>query len=330
MWLRNIQRRLASSASPTADLYFANACADLIQREPSARWASPTVFETDRAVIVFRHDAGAPLDDQERRQVIFVIDDAIFEGRRDRSLPLWYRTKLALLECEAARRILGRADVVVASSEAVRDALPGRLLRPGTRVEILGPHWSGNLAELSHFDRDDEIRIAYLGSKAHSRDAEFALSVLDPIKQFGPRVRFSIASNHSIPNEIRKSNQIELLNFTNWNSYRLNIYSKRFHICIYPLLDSKFNLARSYNKIIEHAVVGAASIYSSSWPESLRITHDRNGVIVNNRHRCWVNALGDLVSDLKKARSIAAGAADLADDINNPSRQRAFWEKVLR
>lgn len=330
MWLRSIQRHLASPASPTADLYFANACADLIQQDPSARWASATVFETDLAVIIFRHDAGAPLDDREHRRVIFVVDDAIFEGRRDRSLPLWYRTKLALLECEAARRILPRADVVVASSEAVRDTLPGRLLRPGTLVEIFGPHWPGNLAELSHFDRDDEIRVAYLGSKVHSRDAEFAFSVLDPIKRLDPRVRFSITSNHSIPNELWRSGQVELLNFTDWNNYKLNIYSRRFHICIYPLLDSKFNLARSYNKIIEHAVVGAASIYSSSWTESWRITHQRNGVLVSNRREDWVDALGSLISDLQKARSIAAGAAKLADNLNNPSRQRAFWEKVLR
>ena len=108
------------------------------------------------------------------------------------------------------------------------------------------------------------------------------------------------------------------------------MHSNRFHVCIYPLLDSGFNLARSYNKIIEHAVVGAASIYSSSWPESWRITHQENGVLARNLRRDWVDALGDLVSNLPKARSIAVGAAELADNLNTPDRQRAFWEKILQ
>ena len=40
----------------------------------------------------------------------------------------------------------------------------------------------------------------------------------------------------------------------------------RFHLCLYPMLPTPFNLARSCNKVMEHAMVGAASVFSASVP----------------------------------------------------------------
>ena len=47
-----------------------------------------------------------------------------------------------------------------------------------------------------------------------------------------------------------------------WWRYKRALPRLRFHLALYPLAPTAFNMARSANKLFEHAIVGAASLMS--------------------------------------------------------------------
>ena len=107
-----LSRVLSAPDSPTADLYFINACGDFLDIGGGAGVTrlAPTVFVSDSACLVMRHEMRAERLPGGRRLVYF-IDDAVDQGVGDASLPFLYRQKLRLVERASARRIGRRAAV---------------------------------------------------------------------------------------------------------------------------------------------------------------------------------------------------------------------------
>ncbi len=79
-----LSRLLSAPDSPTADLYFRNACGDFL--DGPIRQHGPTVFASDSACLVMRHALRAgplPL----RRRLIYMIDDDVGAGMEGGALP---------------------------------------------------------------------------------------------------------------------------------------------------------------------------------------------------------------------------------------------------
>lgn len=324
---RALGRWLAPPDSPTADLYFLNACGSMIGAGVERLGA--TVFASHAACLVMRHDlcAGAPLSRAGRR-LIYFIDDAVEEGARDRSLPYLYRQKLRLVECAAERRVGRRAAVVVVSSPALARRFAGR---PHTHV--LHPYWSEPFADLSHFDADGSrtpwIEIAYLGSAVHRADLEFLWPVIAPVLGAHPRVRFHLSERHRVPLALGGHPRIRFIPARSWSIYRAALRGRHFHVALYPLLDTPFNRARSVNKLIEHGLVGAAPLYSRSWPEARRAAAVGAGLLLENSAQDWRAAIEALLARPAEARQLAARASALARAMNRPDEQQRLWARLL-
>ena len=123
-----LSRVLSTPDSPTADLYFNNACGDFFDIGGGAGVTrlAPTVFASAGACLVMRHAMRAKRLPGGRR-LIYFIDDAVEQGVSDASLPFLYRQKLRLVERAAAR------------GEAARFNLPRPLKgRPGCDFSFSG------------------------------------------------------------------------------------------------------------------------------------------------------------------------------------------------
>lgn len=326
-WLR---RRIVSSSSASADLYFANACRGLIASLDDASWLAPTVFAGKEVLVVFRHDAGAVIDRHERRRIIYVLDDAVFSGCRDAALPRWYRRRLRFLECEAARRLLPRASHLVVSGEAVRRSLPDELLRPDLSVEMLRPYWSEPCADLDHHEDGGVARIAVLSSQVHARNRAFALDVIREVARQTDACRFCLPSDGALPRDLVSVGTVEPLAAGPWAEYRPRLVRQRFHLALYPTGKGAFDRARTVNKIIEHAIVGAAGIYSPGWAARAGIIDGESGVVCADDPPIWAEAIVRLLAVPGEMRRLAAGGQVLARSLNDPEPQRRFWASVLR
>lgn len=318
-------RVLSAPDSPTADLYFLNSCKGLLGQ--GVRQYGPTVFASETACLVMRHDRRAgPLP--RRRRLIYFVDDDVDAGLTDESLPFLYRQKLRLVEHVTARRLQRYAGVAVVGSPVL-----ARLFQPVMRTHLLRPFWSEPPASLGHFDAlasgEGWVEMAFLGSSVHRADLEFLLPVVGRLLALYPRLRFHLPERHSLPHGFDRHPRVRRIRGIGWTAYRREITTRQFHIALYPLLDTPFNRARSPNKLIEHALVGAAPLYSESWRESYRVARGQAGLCLPNDSRVWLETLRGLIDQPARLRALAVGAQATAARLNNAGVQRALWSDLL-
>ena len=320
-----VERVLSAPDSPTADLYFRNACSDFLRR--GVQQLAPTVFANDTTCLVMRHHMRAGRL-PNRRRLIYLLDDDVVSGIGDTSLPFLYRQKLRWVEHVAGQWMSKFAGVAVVGSPVL-----AKLFRPVMETHLLRPYWSERFAGLGHFDPllqgEGWIDIAYLGSSVHRADLKFLLPVIGQLLAVEPRVRFHLPERHTLPSEFDRHPRVLRIRGLGWSAYRREIAGRQFHIALYPLLDTPFNRARSPNKLIEQAVVGAVPLYSRSWAETRRVDHGISGICLPNVPEAWLDALQDLMADPARMLEIARGAQSLARKLNTAEPQRKLWRSLF-
>lgn len=324
MFQRALARLFAAPDSPTADLYFLNACGDFL--EAGVRRLAPTVFAAAGGCLVMRHDLLAgPLPGG---RLIYFIDDAVEAASGDTGLPFSYRQKLKLVERVAARRIGARAATVVVGSPALARRFEGV-----AETRLAHPYWSEPIAGLGHFDALAEgrgwIELAHLGSSVHRGDIALLWPVIGDLLAAHPRLRFHLSERHRVPAALARHPRVVRIPAPSWSIYRAAMRGRRFHLALYPLLDTPFNRARSPNKLIEHGLVGAAPLYSRSWSEAWRAGAAGAGLVLENRAEEWRAAVEALLARPDRMRELAAGAGTLARALNRPGEQRRLWAELM-
>lgn len=320
-----LSRVLSAPDSPTADLYFRNACPDFIGN--GVEQFAPTVFASATTCVVMRHDMRVGRL-PARRRLVYLLDDDVIAGTSDASLPYLYRQKLRLVEEPAGRRFSRLAGTAVVSSPAI-----AKMFNSLTDTHIMRPYWSEAFAPLGHFkplyDGEGWIDMAFLGSAVHRADLQFILPVVQRLLTLHPRLRFHLPERHRLAPEFERHPRVCRIPGLGWSAYRREISTRQFHVALYPLLDHPFNRARSLNKIIEHAVIGAAPVYSSGWIEAPRISHGDSGLCLRNDAESWFHAVDALLCSPERMHTIAREAQRLAATLNTPEPQRALWRMLL-
>jgi len=114
-----------------------------------------------------------------------------------------------------------------------------------------------------------------------------------------------------------------------WKRYKNQIGDEHFHLGLYPMLDTPFNLGRSHNKILEYTLTGCAAVFSRNWNHSELIEHDKNGWLCNNDQQSWVNTILSLIEEPKQLLDGFRGASQLFYQLNDLQSQRNFWKRLL-
>lgn len=314
-----LSRALAATGDVTTDLYLRNSCADLIGE--GIRQEAPTVFTSASTCLVIRHGP-PPSRLPARRRLVYLIDDDIPGGIADRSLPWLYRSKLRLLEgafMEVARPV---AETVVVASEGVAAQFAESAIR------ILRPFWSEPFADLTHFDAPGSLDLAFLGSGVHRADLAFLAPALRTLLTRYPFLRVHIPSEHSLSRALAVHPRVQIIHGRSWPDWRREIARQRFHLAVYPLSPGPFNHARSPNKLIEHAIVGAAPIYTSDWAWGRRAAQEGAGSIAGPVEE-WIETISRLIEDPTRMRTLARGAQRMARSLNRPEPQRRLWKELF-
>ena len=324
MLRRIFARALTSRNSPTADLYFADACADWIEDGRVTRYA-PTVFASDAARLVIRHDGRAPAASR-RARTIYLLDDAIDLKGADDALTLYWRFKLRFVEKASANAILPAASAAVVSSPALEAMIRARA--PGLDVRRLDPYWSTPFSDLAHH-RAPGFRVAYLGSQVHGPDIEPLTGMLAAFLNETPEAELIMGGGHEAAGPLAGHPRVTALGPLPWAEYRRRLTTLTPHAALYPLRDTPFNAARSLNKLIEHAVEGAAGLYAATWPGAAMAADAGAGVALPPDPAAWHAALRRLAADQEMTAAMAAAGVALAKRINDPAPQRALWSELL-
>jgi hypothetical protein len=113
---------------------------------------------------------------------------------------------------------------------------------------------------LGHFDRPATFHIAHLGTGSHASDLGLLGPELINLLDAHPQVQLTLFAAAGRPDAAKTHPRIRVRGAMAWWRYKLVVPRLRFHLAVYPLQESRFNAARSANKLFEHALVGAASL----------------------------------------------------------------------
>lgn len=251
-------------------------------------------------------------------RIHYLIDDDIWAGITDPNLPLAYRQRLFRLVCGISP-VLRRAECVYVTSHTLQERFRHRakLIHPGL-VEVP--------ASLEHHD-DRCLRILFAGTRSHVRDLE---AVADPLVRFLEQHRdcelHTFLGSHApqqlrLPNAVHHPPQV-------WEAYRETLRNRRYHIGIVPALPTRFNAARSHNKILELAAFGAAPVYGSG--RLFRHMAAAAGAgLTCDRIEDWFGCPTRLNQDRLALRQVAAANRSLALQLGDTDSLRSFWQQEL-
>lgn len=263
------------------------------------------------------------------KRLIYLLDDAIDLDGADAALSAYWRFKLRMVERAAADALIRRAEAVVVSSPALAGMIRARA--PGAEVRRLDPYWSDPLSGLAHHEDAGPLRLAYLGSQTHGADFARLAPMLRAFLDDRPEAELIVGGGHGRMVGHARARDLGPMG---WAAYRGVLPKLRPHVALYPLRDTPFNAARSLNKLIEHAVAGAAGLYAECWPGAARAVEAGAGLALGPDPADWRAPLDALAADRGLAcGGLAFGMAQagraLAGEINDAGAQRRLWAELL-
>ncbi len=318
--------------NPTIDKYFRYALRELIcetfyrgKKKPIKRLGSNLFVSGDCAVVV-RYATTSELRFLKSRSwqhCYYVIDDDFFSLDQADELPPEYVARLKKFRADSLPQILSVTTDVVAPSERILDHYHD------VRTHLLPPCHMGVATDFTHFDKMDGLRLVFAGTRSHRGDLNFLEDVLADVARDRPNVCVTTFFGKDAPASLQGLANVENRKALSWPAFQRMMLSERFHLALAPNLDSTFNNARSFNKILDHAAMGAAGLYSSTPIFQDVISDGENGILIGPDASHWRESIETLLDNPSQMKRMAQGGVDLAKEIGDPDKVRAFWLEKL-
>jgi hypothetical protein len=316
---------------PTTHLYFLNSCEDSVSgffRRGPIRRLGYNCFAAGETVLLVRQDHPKLMDRLRAappKRLVYLIDDDIQAARNDASLPEHYRDRLMRFHAEYHADLVARADTLVVTSEALRETFSAH-----RDVRIVHPVWHLDAADDRHFDalaQDADVHAMHLGTASHQAGLDFLKPVVEVLLERFARFHFTYVGRDSRLGALDEHPRVHRERPRSWKRYRRTLGQRRVHLGLYPLPDTPFNRARSRNKLLEHAIVGAVGVYSRSWPTASGL--QGCAILAGPDAVDWVTSLSPYLEEPQKLRLLAQSARQAFAPLNDPTTQRRFWADVL-
>ncbi len=314
--------------TPSADLYFCYALADLIgddEGHPIRRLGSNLYAVGERYVLI-RYAAPsevAVLEAARRERLFYVVDDNFAALIDDAGLPRDYRRRMAAFTRDVLRRILAMDPLIVAPNRRLFSAFGSK---DGLTIE---PAHGPLNDDLGHFATLEPLRLVFAGTRSHVADLAAVATGIATFLDRHPQARLVTFLDRYCPAPLDSHPQVDNRAGLDWPRYKQVLTAERFHLALAPFLPVAANEARSANKVNDHAAFGAAGLYGRIAPYRDRITHGADGLLVGGEPQDWLAALSELASQPHRMQAIARSGLALSRKVGDPARQRRFWLQQL-
>lgn len=314
--------------TPSADLYFVHGVADLLGNDAGRpiRQAGCNLFAAGNRFVLVRYATPAELDIIETpgcERLFYVVDDDFAALAADDGLPADYRRRLRAFMTAILPRILALNPVIVAPSRRLLTAFGGRdslLLEPA--------HGPLN-GDFSHFEAMMPLRLVFAGTRSHADDLAGVAPGVAKFLDRHPHARLVTFLDRHGPPPLSRHRQVDNRPALDWPHFKALLTRERFHVALAPFAPTPANQARSANKVNDHAAFGAAGLYGRIFPYFDRITHGRDGLLVDHGPEAWLAALSELAGNPHRMRTLAEAGLALARRHGDPARLRRFWVHQL-
>ncbi len=309
--------------TPTTSLYFASAMASHLENG-SLQPIEPNVFVAQDTLVVMRHWSAATrrlLAERPELQVIYFIDDDLWSLDGEHGLKAGYLGRLKRLAEAFEGELRPRTTKVVSPSPRILAHFPE------LETHLLAPALVHALAPLDHHD-EGAVRLVFCGTASHLTDLDRVGPALAELLKEREGLHLTTFLGRQVPKALKLA-QCTHHDPQSWAGYRRTIAASRFHVGLAPLSPTAFNLARSGSRLLDHAALGAAGLYSAVGPFGELIEDGVNGRLVDGGPKAWRAAICELLEDPALRRRLAAGGQASAVKLGDPRRVRRFWSSLL-
>ncbi|MFA5844405.1 MAG: glycosyltransferase [Coriobacteriia bacterium] len=216
-----------------------------------------------------------------------------------------------------AREVARAADMVTVATDYLAE-----LMRPFNKNvlvirNMLPPEfWPTEAKPVVH---EPPVVVGWAGSSSHGPDLRKLCGVVETILEYYPQVRFAFSQTCEIP--FTPHERIDIIPPTSVEEYPKMVQS--FDVGLAPVLDSRFNRAKSDLKFVEYGICGIPAIASKVVPYEKSIRHGENGLLVNSPAD-WLKAIKRLIED-EELRSRLGAAARVTAERRTIDRHIGKW-----
>lgn len=324
--LARAQTELAIEAdtSPTEDIYFRTS---MVQTNPRGqRWErlAPGCYrERGRGgpIIVLRRVPPETVKEllSANACIHYVLDDDILAGMADSNLPLAYRLRLGRLWMQVVRPLCRMgATVHVPSRQLAR-----RMAGLARKVSVVAPCYTVAPKLQSVRTADRPPHIAYLGTRSHTSGLSVIAEEIGRWMDRHPDAILTTFLGHRAPAILQRSGARHR-SFSAWRTYKEFLREEQVDVVLSPGLRTAFNAARSHNRLLECAALGAVPIVSRYLPAARFVRSHGLGLVAKDGHS-WASSIDQALMDPSPAKRLQSFALDRG----SPERQRAYWNEQL-
>ncbi|HEY3316802.1 MAG TPA: glycosyltransferase [Coriobacteriia bacterium] len=220
-----------------------------------------------------------------------------------------------------AEALMRRADVITTTTPA----LAKQLRRFNDNVRILpnmlpGENWQ---VERERPEGYDKVALGWAGSIARKRDLEIVKHVIPQILEQYPQAEFLLAghpSNQIFP-EHPRIRTVEPLPIERYAEVLV-----QFDVGLAPVVDSRFNQAKSDLKFVEYGMVGIPTVASNVEAYTHSIVNGETGFLAKN-DKDWLKYLRRLIESPELLAEMGRNAKEFAEG-RTISRNIGLWERA--
>jgi glycosyltransferase involved in cell wall biosynthesis len=184
---------------------------------------------------------------------------------------------------------------------------------------IPDPYWP---TEAKPPNMTDELVIGWAGSPTHYEDLADVSRVLPQILDQYPKVEVWFGGVY--PGHFPEHERLRYLNAVDVEVYAHMLYD--FDIGIAPLLDNRFNVAKSDLKLLEYSTIGLSVVVSRVIPYEKSVKPGETALFASNP-KDWLRNLRRLIEDPPLRAQLGANARAWAET-RLMSRNYQLWEKA--
>lgn len=214
-------------------------------------------------------------------ELVYFMDDDLFDATTHRGLSIVYRWKLY----HNARRYKSWLKTQNASLWLSTPWLVDKY-----------QYWQPKLlGAKSPYTASNEIKtVFYHGSSSHIEEMRWLLPVINAVLEQDSSLVFEIIGDHKIRRLFSMLPRVNVLHPMNWESYKALVSRPGRTIGLAPLLNSRFNQARSFTKFYDITQAGAVGVYADHPVYQSVVRHQQNGVLVPMQEQHWIDAILEL------------------------------------
>ncbi len=283
----------------------------------------------------------------ERAEVVVMCGEAhprcrqILEWIRDADRPLVYELDDNRIEVPpeipglAYARDPVQRDMVIAcirQADAVRvysPSLQALVRQYNPNVTLVGGPLDWDLIPAVPRVRDAaRVRMVYATSRQQDRIARMVVEPLRRALDAFPQTELTIWGPSV--GELERHPRVRHLPFVrDYDRFFRRFAGEGFDIGLAPLPDDAFHRGKSNNKFREYAACGVAGIYSDMPVYNTCVVHGSTGLLAQDRHESWFDALAQLIGNAEVRQGIADNARRFARDRYNPEATDAAWISAI-